>query len=74
MAGGGEAGDVADLGDDEEGDEDADARDPGEDGEARVVLGARLDLPLHGRELAVVVATSDPPKQARCIPVTPLRS
>ena len=46
VAGGGEAGDVTDLGDDEQGDEDADAGDVGEDGDARVVLGARLDLPL----------------------------
>jgi CBS domain-containing protein len=55
VAGGGEAGDVADLGDDEEGDEGADAGDAGEDGDARVAPRARLDLPLHGGELAVEV-------------------
>jgi hypothetical protein len=53
LAGRRETGDVTDLGDDEQGDEDADAPDPGENGDARVVLGARPDLPLHGRELAV---------------------
>jgi hypothetical protein len=60
--GGGEAGDVADLGDDEEGDEETDAGDPGEDRNARVVLGAGADLPLDGRELAVEV--SDQGEQA----------
>jgi hypothetical protein len=59
---GGEAGDVTDLGDHEQGDEDADAGDAGEDGDARVVLGARLDLPLHGRELTLKVG--DQRKQA----------
>jgi hypothetical protein len=53
MAGGGESADGADLGDDEEGNEDADAGNPGEHANARVVLGAGLDLPLDGRQLAV---------------------
>jgi hypothetical protein len=48
VVGGGKAGDVPDLGDDEEGDEEADTGDPGEDGDAVVFLGARPDLPLHG--------------------------
>ena len=55
MAGGGEAGDVPDLGDDEEGDEEADTGDAGEDGHARVVLGAGPDLSLDGLKLAVEV-------------------
>jgi hypothetical protein len=40
---------MPDLGDQEQGDEEADTRDLGEDGDTRVVPGARLDLPFHGR-------------------------
>src|SRR5262245_62284346 len=55
MTSGREPGDLTDLGDHEQGGEDTDSRDACEDGDARVVLGARLDLPLHNRELAVEV-------------------
>jgi hypothetical protein len=53
VARGAKAADVPDLGDDEQGDEDADGRDAGEHGDAGVVLGAGPDLPLHGLQLAI---------------------
>lgn len=62
MTGGWETGYITNLGDHEKGDEGPDAGDAGEDGDARVVLGAGLDLPLDRHELAVEIG--DQGKQA----------